>query len=335
MQVLFLCGLILITMEFLMRQNGHKLLQVLLRMLHQLLELRMPTAILGNTLMRVRTRLAASVNGATDACTSFASGESKDYVVTIMPPVPCSGTPIPGNTIASNTTVCPGTTVNFSLRIPTSGTGVTYQWYNNGGSILGATNNIYTQAITIADDFYCEVTCGGNIGTSNFISAFPLLYNCVCASSATNVADEEIFNVTFAGNSTNPLYAFPNGCTFAAPGPGSVLNMYSNFIPLGSLASVSQGDNVAFTIEEGECDGAAYFPFGTAIWIDYNQNGIFEAIEQAFVESTTGMGPRNVVGTINIPANALTGLTIMRIIVAEETSRCFTYTLPIVWLWRN
>jgi hypothetical protein len=59
------------------------------------------TALLGNTLMRIRSRVTANNNYGSDACTSFGSGSSQDYIITIAPPSPCSGTPFPGNTIAS------------------------------------------------------------------------------------------------------------------------------------------------------------------------------------------------------------------------------------------
>ena len=40
----------------------------------------------------------------------------------------CSGTPAPGNTISSATTVCPTVSFSLSLQNATSGSGVSYQW---------------------------------------------------------------------------------------------------------------------------------------------------------------------------------------------------------------
>ncbi len=45
-----------------------------------------PTATLGLTGMRIRSRLNANPNGAPDACTTFGSGEGEDYLVTIVIP---------------------------------------------------------------------------------------------------------------------------------------------------------------------------------------------------------------------------------------------------------
>lgn len=290
------------------------------------------TALLGNTLMRVRSRFSNNANGSGDACTTFGSGSSKDFVITITGPLPCAGTPNPGNTLASATSVCAGATVNFSLQNPTAGTGVTYQWNNNGGPITGATNSTYSTLITVTDDFYCDVNCGGNIGTSNLVSVnLNPFYNCYCTSIPGFTADEEIYNVTVNGGSTDPLYANANGCSTVAPGPGSILNTYSNFKTIAPITSVTQGTTVPFTIVEDECDGVTYFSNGIAIWIDFNQNGSFaDPGEQVFVEPTTTVSPRTVNGNITIPTGALTGQTVMRIICAEGFSGtgltpCMTY----------
>ena len=78
----------------------------------------------------------------------------------------CSGTPNPGNTVASATQICLGTTVSLSLQNATSGTGVTYAWESstNGSAyapISGATAATYS-AIPTATTFYrAKVTCSG------------------------------------------------------------------------------------------------------------------------------------------------------------------------------
>jgi PKD repeat protein len=136
-----------------------------------------------------------------------------------------------------------------------------------------------------------------------------------CQSQASSTADEEIYSVTVNG-ATNAY-----DCFTVAPGPGSILNRYSNFATLGSLTSMDKGATIDFTVEENECDAGTFYYFGTAIWIDYNQDGIFtEPDEVAFKETATAQGPRNVIGTFTIPGTALTGETRMRITVAEGYS---------------
>lgn len=50
-----------------------------------------------------------------------------------------------------------------------------------------------------------------------------------------------------------------------------------------------------------------------AAWIDFNQNGTFEATEMVFTSTTSTFSPNVTSGTVTIPANALTGVTRMRI----------------------
>ena len=146
-----------------------------------------------------------------------------------------------------------------------------------------------------------------------------------CASAATTTADEEIYSVTM--NSITNAY----NCTTTAPGTGSILSRYSNFTSLGNMWTFAPGATVTFNIQEDECDGAPYYAFGTAIWIDFNQNNSFaDAGEKVFVETATLIGPRAIVNSFVIPSTAMIGQTRMRIIVAESYSgttltECLSY----------
>jgi hypothetical protein len=81
-----------------------------------------------------------------------------------MPNFTCT-TPVPGNTIASNTSVCLNETINLSLQNVVPGTGITYQWkkstdgttYTDMPSATSSTVSGY--AITEPTYFECEVTC--------------------------------------------------------------------------------------------------------------------------------------------------------------------------------
>lgn len=86
----------------------------------------------------------------------------------------CSGTPAPGNTLASATQICLGTTVSFSLQNTTAGTGVTYVWESSTDGIAytpidGATSATYTVAPSIETYYRAQVTCSGNTGTSTAV----------------------------------------------------------------------------------------------------------------------------------------------------------------------
>ena len=60
----------------------------------------------------------------------------------------CSGTPNPGNTIASAATACVSGSVNLSLQNATSGGGVTYQWQS--ADDMAFTNNVTNLGTTAA-----------------------------------------------------------------------------------------------------------------------------------------------------------------------------------------
>lgn len=80
----------------------------------------------------------------------------------------CTGTPSPGNTIASATSTCVGTSVFLSLQNATPGDGVTYQWFDDSGAIPDATNSSYTTyTLSANQSFYCEVTCTASGGVAN------------------------------------------------------------------------------------------------------------------------------------------------------------------------
>lgn len=83
-----------------------------------------------------------------------------------------------------------------------------------------------------------------------------------CSSNAISSADEEIYDVMVNGAVTNPLYSMANACSTPAPGVGSVLNRYSNFMSLGSSFTVTQGAVSTFSINQDECDGSPYYNNG-------------------------------------------------------------------------
>ena len=293
------------------------------------------TALYGVTTMRVRMRW----NSTDNPCGTQTYGEVEDYKVTIAPATGCTGTPSASSTVSNSNPVCTG--VNFTLSLGTtySLSGITYQWQSaddagftvNVANLGTASTQITSQ--TAAKYYRCQITCT-NSGLSIFSSvlneglttgALCLTY---CTSLPSNTADEEIYQITINGASTPGAYANGNGCTTAAPGPGSILSRYSNFKTLGNLTSVQQLQTVSFEVRENECDAGSLYANGVGIWVDFNQNGSFtDAGEAVFIEATTSAatgaspgGDKVVTGTFQIPVTALTGQTVMRITAAEGYS---------------
>jgi subtilisin-like proprotein convertase family protein len=274
----------------------------------------------GNVKMRVRVRWNAILT-ATDQCTATGTwGEVEDYNIVILPGVPCAGTPTPGNTISTVSTVCAGTPFTLSLQNSTNGTGVTYQWQTattTAGpwtNIAGATASTYSATLTAATFYHCLVTCSGNVGTSsNLQVALTPSTACYCTTSlASSTADEEIFNVTVSTlNNTST-------CTTLAPGPGSIVSRYSNYTSgtgAPAVPNVIAGANNPFSVQIGTCGGN--FTNSTAIFIDLNQDGVLAATERVYVSSIGIAGPHAETGVLVIPATATLGNTRMRVINIE------------------
>ena len=257
----------------------------------------------------------------------------------IGPSAACTNPVVAGTAQSSPALACPSQNFNLSLNGASLGSGLSYQWQSSattGGpwtNIAGATNGSFSTTQTTATYYRCEVICSAGTpaySTEVFVDMNSFM-NCYCNSAATSaIYDEEIYSVTVNGGSTDPLYANTNGCSTAAPGPGSILGGYSSFTTIAPLTTVTTGQTVAFSIEQDECDGAPYFGNGIGVWIDFDQNGTFDnPAELVYMDQTTVTGPRTVNGSITIPPTALTGNTVMRVVCAEGASATsFTVLTP-------
>jgi hypothetical protein len=109
---------------------------------------------------------------------------SRNYaggITYVVLPAPCSGTPVPGNTLSNSTTTVHGCPFTLSVQSPSVGaSGISYQWdssaVSTGGPwtpVSGATNATYTTNLTSGVAYYhLNVTCsaGPSTGTSNPIT---------------------------------------------------------------------------------------------------------------------------------------------------------------------
>lgn len=272
------------------------------------------SAMIGITGLRV---IVIEGNQNPTPCGGYSFGETEDYLINIIPHTICNGSPNPGNTISSKQNTCLGTSISLSLQNITYGSGVTYQWYNSSGAISGATSYDYiTYPINNIETFHCKVTCNNQTTSSNpFTIQITPFIECYGFSSAGSEADDDILSVK-----VNNKY-YQSNC-LDVTGVGSILNRYSNFMNI-CVDSVNTNSVVSFDIESDDCDvpPAPYYSFGTAIFVDYNQNGSFSDIgEKVFFEPSAAEGPRHVIGNFTIPSNAKTGYTGIRFVIAEGLS---------------
>jgi len=162
----------------------------------------------------------------------------------------------------------------------------------------------------------------------SIILAFPILFislgnfaqtSCTTltygASQANYTSDEEIFNVTLGtlNNTSN--------CGTTGPGPGSINQLYSNYTGALAAPSLFQTNIYTISLTIGQCGTGAFSNIG-GVWIDYNQNGLFTDPGELVYTKPYGASPlvgSTSTGTILIPANALPGITRMRVICAETS----------------
>jgi subtilisin-like proprotein convertase family protein len=236
--------------------------------------------------------------------------------ITFVQSTACSGTPVPGNTIASVTSACAGTPFNLSLQNSSSATGLTYQWQSSTDgttwtNITGANSATYSASLTAATYYRCQVTCSGNTGISTAVLVgLTPPSGCYCIPGNTSCAfDDEILNVTL-----NTLNNSSSGCTST-----SGYTYYSSV----AAPEVYVGAANPMSVRVG--------PGGTervAVWIDYNKNGVFEDSE--FTDFGSGNGV-TITNNIVVPASALAGVTRMRVrtrfsTALTGTQACLGYT---------
>jgi hypothetical protein len=131
-----------------------------------------------------------------------------------------------------------------------------------------------------------------------------------CNSGATSTFDSDIGRVILTSGG-NPVMNVGTGCgTAQAWATGT----YTNNTGIGGINLIT-GATVNFDICYASSGGA--YTSGMAIYIDYNQNGVWDAGEMAYSAPT--LLSTNFVGSFSIPCTALNGPTRMRIVLIEST----------------
>ena len=254
--------------------------------------------------------IRANCGGITSNWSMVASG------TTLAPP--CAGTPVTA-VAAAPSAVCSGTSFSLTSSGLSTDANLTYQWESstdsiNWSPIVGATNTSFTVSagITVNNWYRLVTTCTNSAltSTSNEVGVtINPFYNCYAASTATNTANEEILGVTLNGVSN------ASTCASVGPGPGSALNLYSNYRTLGAITTMEQGGGYPITLDLGSCAGNS--ARAAKVWIDYNRNGIFEnpgemVYSTGDISSATANPTANS-GTVLVPISAGLGLTGMRV----------------------
>ncbi|WP_299105747.1 GEVED domain-containing protein [uncultured Tenacibaculum sp.] len=250
----------------------------------------------GNSRMRVIRYYSFDENDK-PRCGEIAEADIEDYTVSLSGVVV---TPPVANFEADKTIINEGNSVSFtdtSTNQPT-----TWNWVFEGGTPSTSTNQNPSIVYNTPGTYKVTLTAGnlgGNnsIVKENFITVNPSSTVTYCESSGARVQYEWIAGVKvgdFENNSTGSLYS----------------DYTNQVIPLVKETATS------ITLTPGH-SGSAYNEY-FKVWIDYNQDGVFDANEVAFDAGSASNTAVN--GTITVPSGALLGTTRMRVSMKYNTS---------------
>lgn len=243
-----------------------------------------------------RMRVSMKYNGIPTACETFSYGEVEDYTVVIGASAGDTQAPsAPTNLAASNITT---NSLTLNWNASTDNVGVTgYDVYSNGtmiGTVTSTSANVTGLTPATAYSFYVRAKdAAGNISSNSNTLNVTTNSNTVtyCASKGNSVVDEWIARVRL---NTLDNSSGANGG-------------YANFTNLSTTLNKS----TSYTIRINAGWRSTRYSEGYAVWIDYNQNGTFEASERVFSRAATNA--TEVSGSFTVPASALNGSTRMRV----------------------
>lgn len=232
------------------------------------------------------------------------------YTWTLLPA--CAGIPT-GGSVSGPVDVCSGANFTMNLSGHTADLGITYQWQSSpdGSSysdIIGATNASLTTSQTSPTYYQVIVTCS-NSGLSTTSTPVQVLmspyFDCYCTPIYTNgktdgdlISQVQIVGTTLLNNTgtapVNPAY------TYFPPNPP--FNTQTGELTAGTTYNI----NITY---------GSFTTQHSAVWIDFNQNGIFETPSErvGFTTSTSTTGFQTVSFPISIPCNPTPGVYRMRV----------------------
>ncbi len=200
----------------------------------------------------------------------------------------------PSNLTASNVTQ---TTATLSWSASTDNVGVTgYEVFNGGtsvGTVTGTSINLtgLTAGTSYTYTVRAQDAAGNNSAAASITFTTTQDQVDYCTSSGNRTTYEWIDYVAFGGMTNS---------TGANGGYGDFTNL---------IATVARGTTNQLTVSAG-FRSTAYTEYWK-VWIDYNQNGTFEASEE--VTDGSSSSAANLTADIAIPTSALTGQTRMRV----------------------
>jgi hypothetical protein len=274
------------------------------------------TALGGTTRMRVMKRFNTYPTGPCQTGAGYGQGE--DYTLNVTAAEDCTGAPAIGAVSSSETSVCAGVAFTLNADV-TPAPGLSYQWEvsTDGGDTwnpLDAAQNVASYSVTSQDQassYRLVVTCiAGGSTTSDVVSvAQNPVADCYCTPAFVyNCTDGDLLlNVSFMSVNN------PSGCS---------TNGYIDYGDTLGVPVVDAGGSFPVSVTVGP-SGDGWLDESAGVWIDYNQNGVFEANEFTYI----GTGLDEVLTqNVTIPTDALDGVTRIRFVASATVASAFDAT---------
>src|SRR5690554_6833031 len=309
-------------------------------------------AVVGETRMRVMKRFGSTSGSATSCAGATSWGQAEDYTVEVSgggnagetcdAPIVVASLPFDdaGNTADYGNNYSSGDVPPVATGAVTTGTGSSL--YLTGDDVVYAYTPADDEVLNISttndDDWiglwaftgcpftstvgYHTATSGGTRSIEGLPVTAGETYYFVISTWAPPQSTDYTIHIESVGGDPDPsAYCIPEGTNSAryidnfstTGGTQDVSNMGSGFSPDGygdfyDTHNVAQahGEDVTFEVDiEG---GTA----GFRIWVDWNQDGVFDTTEEVAYASTSYSA--NHTGSFTVPADALEGDTRMRIV---------------------
>ncbi|MGA9211717.1 GEVED domain-containing protein, partial [Kaistella sp.] len=260
-------------------------------------------ALLGDTRMRVRV----DYNATPVACGAQASGygQAFDFTVNIAALAIPSCTTITNPANDATGVTAPNVTINWNEDAMAFGYKVYVGTTPGGINIVnGTVANTTSFALTGLDrntTYYAKVVPTNTLGDATGCSEISFTTSAdwtYCAATHSTVNADRISNVLFAG--------IDNASTAT-----TIVGGYEDFTTVVGTVEKEGVYPMAITVASGNANDKV------KVWIDYNQNGIFEDSEMTLL---TYGSLTSTTGNITIPADAKYGNTRMRIRLARQAS---------------
>ncbi|WP_062058668.1 GEVED domain-containing protein [Aquimarina longa] len=268
------------------------------------------TAKLGKTRIRI---VFNNKKAPTTACETFEEGEVEDYTVTIVPDTELPTAP--DNLTVSNITKA-GATISWDASEDNVGI-VEYEVFRAETSLSATANTSYTLTDLKPNTTY-TVTIkakdkAGNVSKASKVLTFKTQDAPYCIPNGNSSLFNSIKYVSFGGMTNTERF----GNNFG----------YSN--STSKIATVAKGsvNKISINSESFNVSQSPLNKYFLGVWIDFNQNRIFEPNEKV-VNVTSVNGTINFENDITIPSDAILGLTRMRILFksGDKQTPCETFS---------